>query len=326
MRLRNRAFHSPALLALVFGLSACGTTDDSDGEGGRGGDESDTGGGGDAGGEADVVDTPFPEVPDTTRDPSCTTGTWIVQVRGFVETDSGEPVQSAFAQICIREAASGRLTCLAPEDTHANGEFRVNIPENLRCMGSMTLRSLHITSDSATMYCEGQLDDASDAILEVADTLVLHETTRATTLPEMGNQDDSRAVVFSDGLAVDVVPARYYGPTLDSYDDLAAQRITATDLCFLEGEAAFDGLYAFSPEGDVDGDNFGMRVPNTANLAAGTSVGFYVLGGLATLLPNDTQVTEGEWYRYGSGTVSGDGSVIEGDGLPYFAWFAYRAE
>ena len=89
-----------------------------------------------------------------------------------------------------------------------------------------------------------------------------------------------------------------------------------------------DGLWAFWPESAVDGVGFPVRIPNTGNLAAGTQVDLFVLGGLECNLDDGTHVPEGVWSQYGTGTVRADGAVIESDagsGLPCFTWFGYRA-
>lgn len=277
--------------------------------------------------EGDAGGTPSSDpLDDDTAGASCETGTWVIELRGSVNTDAGDPAESAAVQPCIREAPSGHLTCLSPEFTGANGEYRIDIPDDLHCMQVITLRVLLIGSDHATAYCIGDLGVTDDGILAASEPIVLYSTLPAATLPELGDPDAERIVVFDDGLEVDVVPARFFGPRIDSYSDLAARRVTATDTCFLNGQVPFDGLYAFSPEGDVGDENYGLRIPNTTGLPPGTAVGLYVLGGLTTFLPSDVQVTEGEWFRYGSATVDSDGAVIEGDGLPYFAWMAYRAE
>jgi hypothetical protein len=136
--------------------------------------------------------------------------------------------------------------------------------------------------------------------------------------------------VFADGLEIDIVPDRYTSLNLDpaDYALLAATRLddVASEQCFLAGVPALDGLYAFSPEADVDGASFPMRIPNTTGLAAGTSVSLFVLGGLNTFIPpDDFQVHEAEWFEYGNGSVSAGGDVIEAE-LPYFSWFGYRAQ
>ena len=57
--------------------------------------------------------------------------------------------------------------------------------------------------------------------------------------------------------------------------------------------------------------------------ASGTDVSLWVLGGLDCTLANDTHLEEGDWHRFGTATVSGDGSRIEGDPLPCLNWVGY---
>ena len=261
---------------------------------------------------------------DMTPDPDCR-GTWVVEVRGAVVDESGTVMESAKAQVCIRRPGDLLPTCLRPSDTNADGEFSVVIPENVRCMAETTMRIIYPLTDRATMYCHADLS-MGGPILEVAEELKLYDTVPATTLPDEGDGDSEVTVVFSDGLEIDIVPSVYYGPDAEAYGRLAAARLDdeAGTLCFLEHQPDLDGLYALSPEGDVNGESFPIRIPNSTDLAGDTFVTLYVLGGLSTVLENDTQVPEGEWFRYAVGQVSSDGEYIDGE-LPYFSWFGYSA-
>ena len=305
-------------LAGVMATAACSTSDDSDGDS--------------VGGTTDVADVVEQDTPtvadvpaiDTTPDPSCT-AEWTARFTGQVVDESGDAVAGAKAQLCIRVAPNDILRCLSPVDTDSTGAFVADVPETLRCTNEATLRALAPGADRATMYCHVEIDGRGP-IVAIDPPLVLYSTVRATDLPAIGDSATERTVAFSDGLEVDVVPDQMF-ITGDGYDRLAASRLDdiAADLCFLDGTPVLVGLYAFSPEGDVSGDNFSVRIPNTTGLAAESSVSFYVLGGLDTRLPDDTVIPEATWQQYGTGVVSSDGSTVNGD-LPYFSWLGYRAQ
>ena len=294
-------------LAVLFAVGACSTTDDSNGSGG--------------GGTSDVVDSDATEL-DTTPDPSCT-AEWIARITGEVLDEAGEPVEGAKAQLCLRVAPNDVLRCLAPVDADSSGAFVADIPDGVRCSTEATVRTLAPGTDNGTMYCHVDIS-GGNPIVEIEASFILYSTVPATGLPDMGDSASERAVTFADGLEIDVVPDRYYAPG-DGYGKLAARRLdgVASELCFLEGAPTLDGLYALSPEGDVDGASFPIRIPNTSSLAANSDVALYVLGGLDTRLPDDSTIPEATWQEYGTGTVSSDGTTIEGE-LPYFSWFGYR--
>jgi hypothetical protein len=214
-------------------------------------------------------------------------------------------------------------------DTDVSGAFTVNIPEDLQCLESAVVRVVVPGTSTTTSYCDVDIEGQGPTV-EVSAPFVIYETTPATTIPPVGDATAERTVVFADGLEIDIVPDRFASLNYDvnDYTLLAAARLddVAADQCFSADDPAFDGLYAFSPEADVDDASFAIRIPNTTGLAAGTSVSLFVLGGLLTSVPpDDTQVHEGEWYEYGTGVVAAGGEIIEAE-LPYFSWFGYRAQ
>ncbi len=315
-----------ALLACVLSitLAACSSSDDSDGDSTGSTDTTQSDASNDTQGPPDTGSPDVVEAIDMTPDPSCV-ATWVVEVRGMVVDASGAPMESAKAQVCIRKPRDVLPTCLRPADTNADGEFAVVIPEAVRCMAETTMRVIYPLTDRATQYCHVDLS-LGGPILDVAEELKLYDTVPATTLPDEGDGESIVTVVFEDGLEIDVLPSEYYGPDAESYGRLAAARLDdeADTLCFLEGQPELDGLYALSPEGDVNGESFAIRIPNSTDLAPNTFVTLYVLGGLSTVLEDSTQVAEGAWYPHAIGQVSSDGEFISGE-LPYFSWFGYSA-
>lgn len=284
---------------------------------GCGGDED---GGADAGFDGGQQDA---------QDLACTGGETVTRLQGVVWDEADQPETDAKVQVCIRVAATGVLRCLSPEDTDAVGTFGVDVPDGLRCMESVALRVLVPGTPAATTYCVADIAGRGP-VVEVEAPLVVYATTPPSVLPDAGDTGTERTVVFEDGLELDIVPDRFFGPNLDAQEDyeaLAARRLDdiPTEQCFMEGAPAFDGLYAFSPEGDVDGASFPIRIPNATDLAPGASVSLFILGGLSTRLPDETTVPEAEWFEYGTGVVATGGDVIEAE-LPYFSWLAYRAQ
>jgi hypothetical protein len=196
-----------------------------------------------------------------------------------------------------------------------------------RCVNEGTMRLVRPLEDRAVSYCA--LDVAAGETITIATPFRIYATRRAADLPPLGDGSMRRTVRFGDGLEVDVVPNEYRPPPGGgSYAELAAARVDAAsaDACLLAGEPRFDGLYAFSPEGDVMG-RAAVRLPNTTQLAPSTRVRAFVLGGLGCTADDGTTSPEGKWYEIERTMVSSDGRAIAiSPGLPCLSWIAYRAE
>lgn len=283
------------------------------------------------------VDGPAPDSGvDFTRDPTCpSSAAWVTTVRGKVTDPQGAPIENAWAQLCL-VTADGVAICLQPTDSIADGSFEVLLPVETRCLTEMTMRNLVIGQHRATMYCHLDVDNAQSAH-EINQALVLYPTVAATTLPPEGDTAAEKEVVrtvgFADGLEVRFAPRYYYG----EYDTLAAAAIDPTGLCFIDDASKVDVLYAFSPDGatGVDFSNDTIRqisvklpVPSASQASAGDTFDLYVLGGLGcpdptSALPGQNFIKEGTWAKFGTGTVTAAGDMIESDssvGLPCLTW------
>ncbi|MBK6685682.1 MAG: hypothetical protein IPG45_14525 [Deltaproteobacteria bacterium] len=263
-----------------------------------------------------LVETP----PDPTPDPACTAD-WLTVVKGDLVRAGGGPIEDARAQLCLR-TPNDVLRCLRPAATCADGHFEIAVPEEARCVAHGALRMLLPTGGYATTYCE--LPVVNPPVVTLPSALRLYATNPVANLPPAGDLTASRDINFEGGLVASLIP----NDTYVEYGDLAARKIAAADPvpCFLEGQPAPDGLWAFSPEGDIVGDGAPLVIPNTTGLAAGSMVRLYVLGGLDCTLSDGTLVPESEWREYGNAQVSADGTVIEGARLPCLTWFGYRAQ
>jgi hypothetical protein len=260
---------------------------------------------------------------DRTADPGCT-GQWVVGVEGRVEDPAGVGIPGARTQICVLPVG-GSLLCLLPPTTDASGAFEAVVTDPAaRCAERITMRVLLPASINATSYCELELTP-TDAVVSLTDPLVVFGLERPACLPPEGDPTEPRTVTLADGLElVGLRPEQIH-----DYDQLAAARHDLGGQCMLRRAPAGDflGAYGLRPETDVDG-GVGVRIPNATGLAAGASVDLYLLGGLASSLADGTAVEEGEWARFGTGTVSGDGRTIESDPgtrLTVLNWIAYRA-
>lgn len=263
---------------------------------------------------------------DAARAASCARDSWIAVVNGRLIDESGAGLANAVAQLCVRTSGTtSQLVCVRPVDTEPDGRFAIVVPPSARCMLRATMRALLPGGATAASYCEVTLT-GQEGVLTLADPIVVAATRAATSLPALGDAAQARTVVFDDGLEVEVVPERYFG---SDYSALAGRRVdpTTTALCFIADPGEYSGIYAFAPEGDIQGTGFALRIPNSTAIAASTAIDLFVLGGLSCRLADGSLVREGLWARFGGGAVSSDGTVIEASGasgLPCFNWLAYK--
>ncbi len=266
------------------------------------------------------------------RDPACAADAWLTHLRGWIVDQDGRPIEGAKAQACVRRAPDEQLNCLSPADTGGDGVFTIAVPEGggNRCMRRLAMRTLAPNCGSATLYCRLDVPapDAADSVLRTPTPFTLVDTTPAVVLPPEGDPEVARTVVFADGLELDVTPGRFYAEG-EGYVGLGAAAVApdAQGLCFAGEVADFSALYAFYPEGDVEGTPFPVRLPNTAGLPAGAPVEFLTLGGLDCTLDAENRIEEGVWAVSGTGTVSADGTQVVSDaggGVPCLTWLGYR--
>ncbi|MBN1946038.1 MAG: hypothetical protein JW797_10200 [Bradymonadales bacterium] len=322
MRLQNIISWLTAVL--LVGVSGC-PGDNQEGEADRGLVDSGPDAS-DADDQGDRIDPLVDADPDMASCALCTAGSCLAYLTGEVEDEEATPIAQAIAQLCVRVAPSGTLRCLMPSTTEEDGSFAILIPEGIHCLEQAVLRVVLPYAQTTSLYCEIELPQ-SGGILHLAEPLVLYETTPATTMPTGGEADQVHTVVFADGLEVEVIPERFWAGE-EEYTTLASRHFGSEipEFCFLKDAPALIGLYGFSPEAEVDEPSFAMRIPNHSGLDAGTTVDLYLLGGLNTTLGEDEVIGEGEWVRYGQGTVNGAGTFIDvpfDPGLPHFLWLGY---
>ena len=261
-------------------------------------------------------------------------GKTVRYLTGLVADETGCPVGCAKAQICIEVAPSGDFLCLRPESTDSTGRFEVELIGDNTCISRGAMRIFHATDSMAPMYPHVNLESDS-AHVDFGDAFTLHYTDAPTMLPTAADNDASYTVAFADGLEIDVVPSKMSAGA-SKYAQLSSVHIMGSDaletvssLVFTDDPSSFEGFYGFSPEGDVIGGGFNVRLANSTGLAAGTAVDLYALGGIACTLPDGEHIPEGELANVGTGSVSSDGTKItfpEDVVLPCMTWMAYKAQ
>ena len=284
----------------------------------------------------------------TTMDPAappraedCINHPWLWKVRGTVSlagsegSSSAQPPENAKIGLCVT-SADGNYTCQRPVDSDASGAFEVEISSSHRCLAKAAIRVFSPQQKSTTFYQELELPElvagSNDPVFAISDAIVIYDTAPAT-VPTIGSETNSYTVEFEDGLEMDVIPA-HFSSLIGPVSGLRSIRVagSASGLQFAKGASDFEGFYGFWPETDVKDSSGGpagfmLRIPNTTNLADGTRVDFYVVGGLSSHLYNGEKLAEGAWEKAGTGTVDGDTIVWDaGGGLPCLTWLGYKAQ
>ena len=257
---------------------------------------------------------------DTTRDPNCTDGNWVVELSGEVQDQNESGVSEARVQICVRTFPDDNFLCLQPKQVNADGTFQYEFPEAARCVSKATARVFVPTADTTTAYCHLDLS-VDQPLLEVAHPYVLVSTEAPTTLPTLGAGDSIHTLAFSDGLEVDVQPDLLGFGYETVYPTLAATFLSSDSAAVcLEPDLGIDfvGFYGFSPELNVQGAPYSVRIPTSGLNLSGTSVDIYALGGLTCKTEDNELIAEGDWEKVATGTVSNDGTYIESDALNCF--------
>lgn len=260
----------------------------------------------------------FPELQDLdlSGGADCT-GDYTAAITGRIIDGDGNAVEGGRAQLCIHRTDENFI-CLSPALSEASGWWVRSVDEENRCIDRIALRSTSPDDRVATTYCPVDLIVES-GIHEHPFDIVLYELDDVA-LPPVGDENTPREVTIGDGLVLtNIVPERFFG----RYEEIGATRVDSP--CFGEG-MNLDGAYALGPEALPSEEGFNVRVPNTTGLADGTRVELFILGGLFTVLVDDTVVEESTLAKFGEGTVVGDMIVGDADALlTELTWLAYRA-
>lgn len=251
-------------------------------------------------------------------------GALVTSIQGQVVAEDGLGRPGIKAQLCIRDGISGGLTCLPPATSEPDGNFLITVPQDSQCIGGAAMRILLPGQAAATSYCN--LDLSSAPNVRLAEPMMIYGMNPPADLPALGNPDTPHTVDFGNGLEIDVVPGQLYGGAA-SYGALAARslRSDAGGLCFPPEVGEFDGLYAFSPELDVESAGYTLRI--RTDQPPLTAVALYVFGGLGCTDRNGTLLSEVGWTDFGTGIVGNDGfvHVDAANALPCLSWLGYRA-
>ena len=276
-----------------------------------------------------------PEIVITENDPvACPGGLKMETITGSIIDSAGAPLVNSKAQACIRKAADGQLGCLQPTPPDDQGVFTIGVPnDDHACASGVSMRVLVPGQQFSTNYCNVDLV-SDDTTLSIDWPFQLHETVPAADVPEVDegdpddDTDDMVTVTFADGMEIDVFTWYDFA----GYASFGAAWVEPDNIqCLPDYLSDIEGAYAFSPEGDIwnGGDDdpfpgtFDARIP-AGELADGTWVALYVLGGINCTNPAGDHYHEGVWEPFAVAPVV-DGMIhaIGDAGMPCFSWLTW---
>ncbi len=255
------------------------------------------------------------------------TGTVVDTVMGTVQNQDGNGIDMVAALLCIAKPGD-RETCLDPEFTNGSGAFTISVPEEHQCQVGAAIH--YIATQDFTLhglYCP--VDISQGGTLAV-DPVVLRQAPQATRTA-LGDTSQPHDITSPEGVVLTVIPDDLYLWDF-TYDDLRLLSWDSTSWgwpCFIDANDPPDALVALVPEFETahETDAVHIAFPNTQNLAAGTEVDLYGLGGVGTENWTGEEIEEAQWAKIGSMTVSNDETMIRtaaGQGLPFCTWVGYK--
>ncbi len=258
-------------------------------------------------------------VPQLDADPSCRH--WLASLEGQIIDEEGQGIEGAKAQLCVRADPSGRLDCLRPGTTDADGHFYVEVLESKRCVQEAAMRIIKVGGEYANSYCHLELTEERQLSLE--EGLQLFKVQSVEGLPPEADPGQLRTVSFPEGLELELSPEAIYTGSSSGYGELAGRLISPIPpLCHQQERPTLDGIYLFAPEADLE-TPASLRLPIEA--PDGSRVQLSVLGGLECSLADQTHLPEATWAPFFEGEVNGGILEAQGlDGLPCLNWLGYR--
>jgi hypothetical protein len=253
----------------------------------------------------------------------------VTKVAGKVIDAQGNPVVGLFVQPCTYAGDAEKCHKATTSD---DGSFSLTFAPALKLTG------LHVrfVSDSFTpSACFWDFQDLPFENNKVifAEPFVLEAMGEPVATADVGSE---AVEISADGLAFSVAEGEWFPGIFE----LAEIRVRKVDLaahlpCFVPADNVPDALYAMTPDWLSFSVPGGLEVSfdNSAGLSAGDKVNLYVLGGLDTKIRvpdgDPVHLHTGDYYEFGTGTVSGDGTKIISDpgmGLPAMGWIGWKAQ
>jgi len=254
----------------------------------------------------------------------------LVRIVGVVVDSQGEGIPDLFVQPCTY--TDYNETChKASTDADGHWEVVLNQPKKI-----VALHVRFVTETYTPSNCHYDLEelDFQDNTVTFAEPFVLYAMPGETTVVESGVADP--VTIAADGISLTVGPDEWF-PGIFEPTVIRAREFPLDEYvpCFLDAGDLPDALYVLTPDwlGFSTPGGVPVEFDNSAGLEAGSQVALFVLGANGTTVhPVDggpVELDTGQWYEFGTGTVSGDGLKIlsdAGSGAPAFGWLGWKAK
>lgn len=260
---------------------------------------------------------------DEQNKPASCRDAWVAAAVGRVQDERGRGVEGAYVGYCTKADTS---VCLATVPTEKDGWYTYRIDANFRCVREIVANAQPKPADMGKFspaYCKLALT-AERGLLEVEEALTMYPLEAPNRPPGAART----TITFPSGLQLQLAKD-------DLLEDDRAEKLGAAILdlselpCFVKPSDNLDTLVVFGPEinADIfrDKPKIGFAVPTS--LAEGTKVELLLLGGFTTFADQETQLDEGSFEPYGTGTVK-DGMVVpdRGSELPALTALGIRKQ
>jgi len=275
-------------------------------------------------GELCLADGTCEESVDPNLEPDDLTG-----VSGVVLDGDGNPVTGLFVQPCTYSDDAEKCH---KATTKADGSFSLSFAPAIK------VNALHVrfvTDDFTPSACHWEFEELPFANNEVVfeQPFVIEAMGEPDATVDIGSEG---ADVSADGMSFSIGADDWFPGIFEP----TSVRVHKLDLdahlpCFVPEDNVPDGLYALTPDWLSFSTPGGLEVSfeNSKGLGAGATVDLYVLGGLDTkirpLEGEPVHLHTGDYYKFGTGTVSADGNEIVSDpgmGLPAMGWMGWKAQ
>jgi len=254
----------------------------------------------------------------------------VKRIKGKVVDQDGNPIADLFVQPCTY----GESELCHKAKTDEDGNWTVNFSPAKPDLTGIHVR--FVTNDYTPTACYWDMEDLNlvDNEIVFVEPFVIYDQGESFADMDFGISEptlvDGSGVTFT-------VDADEWSPGIFEPVSICIKRFPMDEYvpCFLDEADLPDALYSMTPEWLSFSTPGGIEATfeNSENLTPGSMVDFFFLGS------NDTQIIPlegtpvhlhtGEWYKFGTGSVSEDGSIITtdvGSGLPGIGWVGYKAK
>lgn len=255
----------------------------------------------------------------------------VKRIKGKVVDEHGNPIPALFVQPCTY---TEDVELCHKATTDDDGNWAVNFMPAKQDLIGIHVR--FVTEEYTPTACYWEMADLNLVNNEIVFSapFIIYDQGEAFASVDVGVSEPT--VVDGSGVSFTVAADEWF-PGIFEAVGVRIKRFPLDEYvpCFLDETDLPDALFSMAPDWVSFSTPGGVAATfeNSEGLEAGATVSLFVLGSLDTqILPLDgapVHLKTGDWYKLGTGTVSGDGSVITtdpGSGLPGIGWVGYKLQ